>query len=211
MYTWINLSAFHRVICLACHYTHVSLSSWDSSMPPNERATLTCAHRTLLRQRNVLHMDGARQTCKSHFSLKLKFPRAKLNRVKQRAAAHTGVKSNPTICSLFRFYIPVSFFAPIQNECRKRASSNSEYRGKIHAFSLGLTITNKMSALCLVWWTNEWTNESQSTCVISKISRLKQIAHTETETEIESESNNNQNKMECEGSEISTSIATRTW
>lgn len=103
-------------------------------MPPNERATLTCAHRTLLRQRNVLHMDGARQTCKSHFSLKLKFPRAKLNRVKQRVAAHTGVKSNPTICSLFRFYIPVSFLRPFKINVEKEHRRIRNTGGKFMHF-----------------------------------------------------------------------------
>lgn len=149
------------------------------------------ASTSLLEKETRFGSYGKRQTCKSHFSLKLKFPKAKLNRKTNvcNTPRRWESKSNPTYIGSGVCFFPLSsyvytcyifgYFLQFQNRNEKCWNRKNV---KAHAFSLGLTITIKISVRFhrvdertneQTNLTSQPTNRSQSTCVISKISRLE--------------------------------------
>lgn len=111
------------------------------------------------------------------FSLKLKFPKAKLNRKKQRVAhvmAHCSqiefdnmLFSMPFIrdfyccycCYVFFYLSPTLYLDHSQQTNARKKSIEFEIPEEIHAFSLGLTITNKISSHTHFFPCDEQINE----------------------------------------------------
>lgn len=196
--------AFHRVICLVCHYTHVSfLILWFShsvSLSPHfySFSIFLSLFLSLVHSHSHIHptthhpsWDNVKWVSTSIFTTygwnskhvnhiffpKIEISESEIKSEKQRVATHMHrsqiefdnmLFSMLFIFGIFTVVIAVTFFLfslarPFKvNEWEEAKKKRIEFEipEKIHAFSLGLTITNKISSYTLfMWWTNKWACE----------------------------------------------------